>query len=65
MVGVCAEWEEGRRREETASGSVGFGFTLGLGEATKGFNMEEEGTTSMLQKDTRLDHQTYWTRGRD
>lgn len=38
--------------EETALGSVGFGFMLGLGGATKGFNMEEGEMTFMLQKDT-------------
>ena len=61
VSGKRTEWEE------TTSGSVGFGFTLGVGGATKGPASYGEGggdETSLLQKDTRLDHQTHWTKGK-
>lgn len=41
--------------EETTSGSVGFGFTQGLGGATKGFNMEKEEMTTLPHYKRTLD----------
>lgn len=55
MFRVCGEWEEGRGGEETTSGSVGFGFTLGLGGATKDFNIEKEDMTTLPRYKRTLD----------
>lgn len=55
---MCGEWEEGSGRKETASGSVGLGFTLGLGGATEGFNMEKEEMTTLPGYKRTLDQTT-------
>lgn len=41
--------------EKTTSGSVGFGFTLGLGGATEGFNMEKEEMSTLSRYKRTLD----------
>lgn len=59
---MCGEWEEGSGGEETASGSVGLGFRLGLGGAIEGFNTEKEMATLPGYKGT-LDQTTRPTGG--
>lgn len=55
---MCGEWEEGNGGEETASGSVGLGFTLRLGGATEGFNTEKKEMTTLPGYERTLDQTT-------